>query len=111
MTLELINLFYVASAALFIFGLKQLSSPATAVRGNMLSSFAMLIAIVATLTGNNILPWEWIIISIAIGAVIGGLAAQKVAMTSMPEMVALFNGSGGIASLLVAWAAVYNVDN
>ena len=111
MTLELINLFYVASAALFIFGLKQLSSPATAVRGNMLSSFAMLIAIVATLTGNNILPWEWIIISIAIGAVIGGLAAQKVAMTSMPEMVALFNGSGGIASLLVAWAALYNVDN
>ena len=111
MTLELINLFYVASAALFIFGLKQLSSPATAVRGNMLSSFAMLIAIVATLTGNNILPWEWIIISVAIGAVIGGLAAQKVAMTSMPEMVALFNGSGGIASLLVAWAALYNVDN
>ena len=111
MTLELINLFYVASAALFIFGLKQLSSPATAVRGNMLSSFAMLIAIVATLTGNNILPWEWIIISIAIGAVIGGLAAQKVAMTSMPEMVALFNGSGGIASLLVAWAALYNLDN
>ena len=111
MTLELINLFYVASAALFIFGLKQLSSPATAVRGNMLSSIAMLIAIVATLTGNNILPWEWIIISIAIGAVIGGLAAQKVAMTSMPEMVALFNGSGGIASLLVAWAALYNVDN
>ena len=111
MTLELINLFYVASAALFIFGLKQLSSPATAVRGNMLSSFAMLIAILATLTGNNILPWEWIIISIAIGAVIGGLAAQKVAMTSMPEMVALFNGSGGIASLLVAWAALYNVDN
>ena len=111
MTLELINLFYVASAALFIFGLKQLSSPATGVRGNMLSSFAMLIAIVATLTGNNILPWEWIIISIAIGAVIGGLAAQKVAMTSMPEMVALFNGSGGIASLLVAWAALYNVDN
>ena len=111
MTLELINLFYVASAALFIFGLKQLSSPATAVRGNMLSSLAMLIAIVATLTGNNILPWEWIIISIAIGAVIGGLAAQKVAMTSMPEMVALFNGSGGIASLLVAWAALYNVDN
>ena len=111
MTLELINLFYVASAALFIFGLKQLSSPATAVRGNMLSSIAMLIAIVATLTGNNILPWEWIIISIAIGAVIGGLAAQKVAMTSMPEMVALFNGSGGIASLLVAWSALYNVDN
>ena len=111
MTLELINLFYVASAALFIFGLKQLSSPATAVRGNMLSSFAMLIAIVATLTGNNILPWEWIIISVAIGAVIGGFAAQKVAMTSMPEMVALFNGSGGIASLLVAWAALYNLDN
>ncbi len=111
MTLELINLFYVASAALFIFGLKQLSSPATAVRGNMLSSFAMLIAIVATLTGNNILPWEWIIILVAIGAVIGGFAAQKVAMTSMPEMVALFNGSGGIASLLVAWAALYNLDN
>ena len=56
MTLELINLFYVASAALFIFGLKQLSSPATAVRGNMLSSFAMLIAIVATLTVTIFCP-------------------------------------------------------
>jgi NAD(P) transhydrogenase subunit beta len=61
MSLEIINLWYVVSAALFIFGLKQLGSPATAVRGNKLSSIAMLIAVVVTLFNKNILPWEWII--------------------------------------------------
>jgi NAD(P) transhydrogenase subunit beta len=107
MSLELINLWYIASAALFIFGLKQLGSPATAVRGNQLSAVAMLIAIVATLFHQDILEFQWIIASVAVGSVIGAFAAQRIAMTSMPEMVALFNGSGGLASLLVGWAALY----
>tara|TARA_X000000950_G_scaffold102249_1_gene129078 strand:- start:8639 stop:9970 length:1332 start_codon:yes stop_codon:yes gene_type:complete len=101
----------VGAAALFIFGLKQLGSPATAVRGNLLSSIAMLIAIVVTLLNREILNFQWIAGAAVIGAIVGAITAQRVAMTSMPEMVALFNGSGGIASLLVGWAALYNAGN
>ena len=111
MSIELINLAYVAAAALFIFGLKQLGSPATAVRGNTLSALGMFIAIAVTLFNKNILPWEWIIGATLIGGIVGAVVAQKVEMTSMPEMVALFNGSGGVASLMVGWAALYNFDN
>ena len=111
MTLELINVWYIVAAALFIFGLKQLGSPATAVRGNLLSAVGMLIAVVVTLFSQEILEFRWILIAAAVGAIIGAVAAQRVAMTGMPEMVALFNGSGGIASLLVGWAALYNAGN
>ncbi len=103
-----INFAYIVSAILFVFGLKMLGSPATARRGNMLSSLGMLIAIVVTLFSQQILSFEYIIIFAVIGAVIGALAARLVAMTAMPEMVALFNGSGGAASLLVGWAALYD---
>ncbi|WPD24657.1 MAG: NAD(P)(+) transhydrogenase (Re/Si-specific) subunit beta [Candidatus Electrothrix scaldis] len=98
-----INFIYVISAALFIFGLKMLSSPATARRGNLLSSLGMLIAIVVTLM-NAGLDYKWIFLGIVIGSGIGAFAAIKVEMTAMPEMVALFNGFGGISSLLLAWA-------
>jgi proton-translocating NAD(P)+ transhydrogenase subunit beta len=96
---------YVASAALFIYGLKQLGSPDTARRGNMISSIGMLVAVVAALLAQGI-DYTWILIGFAIGGVIGALAARLVEMTSMPEMVALFNGSGGMASLLVGAAAL-----
>ena len=108
MNIELINIWYVIAAALFIFGLKQLGSPATAVRGNMLSSLGMLIAVVVTLFNVQIISFQWIAIAALGGAIIGAVVAQKIEMTSMPEMVALFNGSGGIASLLVGWAALYS---
>ncbi|TDJ23020.1 MAG: NAD(P)(+) transhydrogenase (Re/Si-specific) subunit beta [Gammaproteobacteria bacterium] len=111
MSEQLINLAYIVAAILFIYGLKQLGSPATARRGNLLSSVGMLIAIVVTLLSKQILEFEWIIGAAAAGALIGFFAARLVTMTSMPEMVALFNGSGGIASLLVGWAALYNVGN
>ena len=99
MNIELINIWYVIAAALFIFGLKQLGSPATAVRGNMLSSLGMLIAVVVTLFNAQIISFQWIAIAALGGAIVGAVVAQKIEMTSMPEMVALFNGSGGIASL------------
>ena len=108
MNIELINIWYVIAAALFIFGLKQLGSPATAVRGNMLSSLGMLIAVVVTLFNAQIISFQWIAIAALGGAIVGAVVAQKIEMTSMPEMVALFNGSGGIASLLVGWAALYS---
>jgi NAD(P) transhydrogenase subunit beta len=97
---------YVISAALFIYGLKQLGSPATARRGNMLSSLGMLLAIVAALLDQGIVEYQWILIGFVVGGVIGGAAARLVQMTAMPEMVALFNGFGGMASLLVGWAAL-----
>ncbi len=99
----LINFAYIVSAALFIFGLKMLSSPSTARRGNLLSALGMLLAIVATLLASG-LSYGWIILGMGIGTVIGLVGAYKVEMTEMPEMVALFNGFGGISSLLLAWA-------
>ena len=107
MSIELINLWYIVAAAMFVFGLKQLGSPATAVRGNLLSSIGMFIAIAVTLFNAEIISFTWIVVAAAIGGIVGAVTAQKVAMTSMPEMVALFNGSGGIASLFVGWAALY----
>ena len=106
MSLVNINFVYVISAALFIFGLKMLSSPATARRGNLLSATGMLLAIVATLLASG-LSFIWIIIGMLIGTGIGLYAAFKVEMTEMPEMVALFNGFGGISSLLLAWGAFH----
>jgi NAD(P) transhydrogenase subunit beta len=101
----LIQMAYVVSAALFIFGLKQLGSPETARRGNTVSSLGMLIAIVAALLDQGIVDYQWIVIGFVVGGAIGGFAARMVEMTSMPELVALFNGFGGMASLLVGLAA------
>jgi len=103
----LINLAYAVAAVLFIVGLKMLGSPATARKGNWVSSVAMLVAVVVTLLDQQIVDFRWIALGVVIGSVIGVLAARLVAMTSMPEMVALFNGFGGMASLLVGWAALF----
>jgi NAD(P) transhydrogenase subunit beta len=102
----IIQLAYVASAALFIMGLKLLGSAATARKGNTLSAVGMLVAIVAALIDQGIVSYQWIIIGVLVGGLIGAAAARLVQMTSMPEMVALFNGFGGLASLLVGWAAL-----
>ncbi|MEM6301659.1 MAG: NAD(P)(+) transhydrogenase (Re/Si-specific) subunit beta, partial [Pseudomonadota bacterium] len=102
----LIQLAYVVSAALFIFGLKLLGSAATARRGNTLSSLGMLLAIIAALLDQGIVEYQWIIAGFLVGGVIGAGVARMVQMTSMPEMVALFNGFGGMASLLVGAAAL-----
>lgn len=111
MSIELIaNLSYIVSAIFFIYGLKMLGSPATARNGNLLSALGMLIAVVAGLSAESIVSYEFIIGGIVLGTIIGALAARLVAMTSMPEMVALFNGSGGVASLLVGWATLYVAD-
>lgn len=102
-----INYVYVVCAALFVLGLKMLSSPATARRGNMISALGMLIAIVATLLAQG-LDYRWILIGMLIGGLIGTAGAYFVRMTAMPEMVALFNGSGGLASLLLSWSEYHH---
>ncbi len=112
MTMEfLINLSYIVAAILFVFGLKKLGSPATARQGNLISAVGMLIAVVATLGGKGLLPWTYIIAGFVVGSAIGAFAARKVEMTGMPELVALFNGFGGAASLLVGWVATYAPGN
>ncbi len=102
----LINLSYIAAAILFILGLKLLGHPSTARKGNQLSAIGMLLAVVVTLLDQSILSYGWIIFGILIGSAVGTYAARTIEMTSMPEMVALFNGFGGIASLMVGWAAL-----
>jgi len=102
-TESLINLAYIAAAILFVFGIKMLGSADTARRGNMISSIGMLIAVVITLLDQQILTYQWIFIGLVIGGAIGAIAARVVKMTGMPELVALFNGFGGLASLLVGW--------
>jgi NAD(P) transhydrogenase subunit beta len=105
-TIILINLSYTVAAVLFILGLKLLGSPATARQGNMISSLGMLLAVVVTLLDQSIIDYRWILLGMVFGTLVGTLAARLVAMTAMPEMVALLNGFGGIASLLVGWAAL-----
>ncbi len=94
---------YIIAASLFVVGLKMLSSPETARRGNVVSAVGMLLAIVATLL-NGGLSFTWIAMGIVLGSAIGAVWAYRVKMTQMPEMVAIFNGFGGLASMLVGWA-------
>jgi len=100
----LTDIFYLIAASLFILGLKKLSSPKTARVGNLLAMLAMLIAVVVTLLDKQIVDFSFIIAGVIIGAFIGTIAAKKVEMTAMPQMVALFNSLGGGASALVAFA-------
>jgi len=101
----IINVFYIIAAALFIIGLKYLGSPATARKGNFISAIGMFIAVVITLWSKDVISFKWIILGVIIGSLIGAIFSRVVAMTQMPEMVAIFNGFGGIASLLVGWSA------
>ena len=99
---------YITAAVLFIIGLKKLSSPATARTGNALSGLAMFLAVLVTIVGRTSITWEWIVIGVAIGVVIGSMSAYFIKMTAMPQMVAIFNGFGGGASGLVAYLEYYN---
>jgi NAD(P) transhydrogenase subunit beta len=100
----LITLAYVVSAVFFIYGLKGLTHPRTAVRGNLTGAIGMLIAIVAVLLDNDILEYQWIVLALVIGGALGAIAAKQVQMTAMPQLVGLLNGFGGLASMLVATA-------
>jgi H+-translocating NAD(P) transhydrogenase subunit beta len=99
---------YIAASILFITGLKMLGRAETAKRGNRVSAIGMLIAVVATLAVGG-LDYTWIVVGIVIGAAVGAVAARRVQMTGMPEMVALLNGSGGLASMLVGTAEYVRV--
>lgn len=108
MGIDILTLCYLIASVTFILGLKMLSSPASARKGNLIAAGGMAIAIFATIflyqddTGNKLHNYEWIFGGIIIGAVIGTLAAKKVRMTAMPEMVSMFNGMGGACAALIS---------
>ena len=102
------NIFYVLASVLFILGIKKLSHPKTARSGNFLSACGMFVAIVSTLIANDNIDLQMIALGMIIGSAIGALFAQKVEMTQMPQMVAIFNGFGGSASALIAAAEFLN---
>ena len=101
-----VNLAYLVASALFVLGLKGLSHPRTAGRGNLMAATGMLIAVVVTLFDRDIVGHEVIAAGVLVGSVIGALLAVRIAMTAMPQLVALFNGFGGGASVLVAGAVL-----
>ena len=95
------NLGYLIAAVLFIFGLKGLTHPRTAVRGNQMGAAAMLLGVITVLWHQETVHWEFIFIGLLIGGVIGQTLAKKIAMTDMPQLVAIFNGLGGGASVFI----------
>lgn len=107
---NIIQLLYLLATGFFIVGIKRLGSPATARSGNQLASFGMLIGVAVTLFDQEIISFGLIIAGVVVGSLIGIVAARKVQMTAMPEMVAIFNGFGGGASALVAWGEFARVD-
>jgi NAD(P) transhydrogenase subunit beta len=101
---DVIQLLYIVAFSLFIYGLMGLTGPRTAVRGNRTAAVGMAIAVIATLLIPGMGNWGLIILGVAIGTAVGVPAARQVKMTAMPQMVALFNGVGGGAVALIAWA-------
>jgi len=108
MELNILTICYLIAAVTFIVGLKMLSNPAVARKGNLVAAAGMTIAIIGTIflyrddSGMKLHNYPWIFGGIAIGAIVGTLAAKKVKMTAMPEMVSMFNGMGGACAALIS---------
>jgi NAD(P) transhydrogenase subunit beta len=105
-----IEITYLVSSILFIFGIKFLGSPKTARKGNLYAAIGMFMAIAATLLDQEVLTYEWIIIGAIIGSAVGLILAYKTPMTGMPQMVGMLNGFGGGASTLVALAEYFRLN-
>ena len=104
---NIVNFIYLIAGVLFILGIKGLTKPKTAVRGNMLSALGMLLAVVVTLLNMNTVDYTFIVAGVVVGSLVGSVMALRIQMTSMPQMVALLNGFGGGASLTIALAEYY----
>jgi H+-translocating NAD(P) transhydrogenase subunit beta len=99
--------FYIFAAFFFIFGMKKMGSPVSARKGNFLSSIGMFMAIATAILSQDLINPEYLVLGLLLGTVIGLLSARLIGMTSMPEMVALLNGCGGLASLLVGFGVFF----
>lgn len=104
-----VALSYIVATLLFIIGLRELSSPRTARKGNRMAAAGMFVALVATLLHKDVVSYTTILIALPLGAAVGVLSARRVAMTAMPQMVALFNGAGGATAALVSIAEYVRV--
>jgi NAD(P) transhydrogenase subunit beta len=102
---------YLVAVVLFIIGLMRMSSPRTARMGNLLSAVGMLIAIVVTVLQQEVLNYVMVLVGLAIGALIGGITARSIKMIQMPQWVGMYNGLGGLASLLIAVSDFFRLDN
>src|SRR5213592_5100940 len=100
---------YLATIVAFILALKIMSSPATARRGNWIGAVGMLVAIAVTFAQKSVVSYWEILVGMAIGGAFGAVAARRVKMTAMPQMVALFNGVGGGAAALISLAEFHNL--
>lgn len=108
MELSLLTVCYLVGSLTFIIGLKMLSHPDSARKGNLVAAVGMAIAIFGTIflyeeEGKKLGNYEWIFGGLVLGTIIGVLAAKKVKMTAMPEMVSLFNGMGGACAALISF--------
>ena len=106
---DFINILYIVSFSLFIYGLSGLTGPRTAVRGNRIAAVGMGVAVLATFLYEGMGNWGLIAFGLIVGTIIGVPAARQVKMTAMPQMVALFNGVGGGAVALIAWAEFHAI--
>jgi H+-translocating NAD(P) transhydrogenase subunit beta len=106
-----IYVLYIFAFALFIQGLRGLSGPTTAVRGNRIAAIGMAIAVLATLLNTHEGNWGLIVLGVALGVAVGVPAARQVKMTAMPQMVALFNGVGGGAVAIISWVEFRNLGS
>ena len=109
MSKEVTNLLYLITIVTFILALRFLSNPATARRGNQIGAVGMLVAIVVTFLQKSIDSYWEIILGMVVGGTFGAVAARKVRMTAMPQMVALFNGVGGGAAALISFAEFHRL--
>src|SRR5215218_1902188 len=104
----LLTIIYLIASVTFIIGLKMLSHPETARKGNLIAATGMTLAIIGTIflykdeLGNKLHNYLWIFGGLMIGGVVGVMSARKVKMTAMPEMVSLFNGTGGACAALIS---------
>ena len=101
---DLVQVLYIVAFSLFIIGIRRGTHPTTAKQGNMIAAVGMAVAVVTTLALEGIGNWGLIIGGLALGTVIGAVASKRVQMTGIPQMVALYNGVGGGAVALIAWA-------
>ena len=114
MELNLLTLCYLIASVTFILGLKMLSNPLSARKGNLIAAFGMAVAIFATIflyedNGEKLHNYAWIFGGLLIGTIAGTLSAKKVKMTAMPELVSLFNGMGGACAALISAAEFYHI--
>jgi NAD(P) transhydrogenase subunit beta len=105
------NLLYLVTIVTFIWALRDLSNPARARRGVWVGAAGMALAIATTFGQHGLHDYLWMVVAMVIGGAFGAVAARRVKMTAMPQMVALFNGVGGGAAALVSWAAICNATS